>query len=160
MDGRGQFWLETRPHNELCTSRGIGEMAGNRPADSAFPPRGWEETGKARDEVFSKRAKRPSRGSELARDEGGARDPWPYPLRKRKQEALESENRRSNASDPPYRHDRGGEGETGDGDASMLGDGPTASLPDTEKKGDFILSGSERLWQRGAGRRGLKPPAC
>ena len=131
------------------TSRGIGEMAGNKSADATFPPRGWEETGKARDEVFAKRAKRPPRGSELARDEGEARNPEHPPLRKRKQDALEDESRRSSASGPSYRRDRGEE-EIGEGDASMLGDGPAASLPDTEGKRDFVLSGSEGIMAVGS----------
>ena len=112
----------------------IGEMAGNKPADSTFPPRGWEETGKARDEVFSKRARRPPRGSELAEDEGGARELGLYPSRKRKQETPESEGRHPKTSDPHFRHERGEGGDTEDGDALGIGGSLVASLPDTEKK--------------------------
>ena len=119
-------------------------MAGNKPAESAFPPRGWEETDKARDEVFSKRAKRPPRGSELARAKGEAGEPEHPPLRKRKQDALEDEGRRPSASGLPYRRNRGEEG-AGEGDARVHSDSPTAPMPDTEGKRDFVLSGSEGI---------------
>ena len=124
-------------------------MAGNKPADATFPPRGWKETGKARDEVFAKRAKRPPKGNELARGEGEARNPGHSPLRKRKQDALEDESRRSSASGPSYRRDRGEE-ETGEGDAPMLSDGPAAPVPDIEGKEDFVLSGSEGIMAVGS----------
>ena len=70
-------------------------------------------------------------------------------MKKRKQDALEDESRRSSASGPSYRRDRGDE-EIGEGDASMLGDGPAASLPDTEGKRDFVLSGSEGIMAVGS----------
>ena len=120
-------------------------MAGNKPADSAFPPRGWEDW-KGLGRGLFKKGKAILGGSELAHDEGGARDPGPYTLRKRKQEALENENRRSNTSDPPYRRERGEEGEIGDGDALA------ASLPDTEKKENFVLSTSEGIMAMGSWR--------
>ena len=126
------------------TSRGISEMAGNKPAESAFPPRGWEETDKARDEVFSKRAKRPPRGSELARARGEAGEPEHPPLRKRKQDALEDEGGRPSASGLPCRRDRGEEG-AGEDDTRVHSDSPAAPVPDTEGKRDFVLSGSEGI---------------